>query len=118
MKNKNITVIGVGRLGLGLALLIEKAGFNVCGVDILPSYVKSLNDKTFKTKEPEYELLLKNSINFKATTNLKEGLDHSDIVFIILQYKIIIIIIIIGKFGLKSIKYIIAIHKLDQVQIQ
>lgn len=83
MKNKNITVIGVGRLGLGLALLIEKAGFNVCGVDILPSYVKSLNDKTFKTKEPEYELLLKNSINFKATTNLKEGLDHSDIVFII-----------------------------------
>jgi len=80
---KNITVIGVGRLGLGLALLIEKAGFNVCGVDVFPSYVKSLNDKTFKTKEPEYESLLNNSKNFKATTDLKEGLNHSDIIFII-----------------------------------
>ena len=83
MKNKNITVIGVGRLGLGVALLIEKAGFNVCGVDIFPSYVKSLNDKTFKTKEPEYESLLENSKNFKATTDLQEGLNHSDIIFII-----------------------------------
>jgi len=80
---KNITVIGIGRLGLGLALLIEKAGFNVCGVDIFPSYVKSLNDKTFKTKEPEYESLLKNSKNFKATTDVQEGLNHSDIIFII-----------------------------------
>ena len=83
MENKNITVIGVGRLGLGLALLIEKAGFNVCGVDVFPSYVKSLNDKTFKTKEPEYESLLNNSKNFKATTDLQEGLNHSDIIFII-----------------------------------
>lgn len=83
MENKNITVIGVGRLGLGLALLIEKAGFNVCGVDIFPDYVNSLNDKTFKTKEPEYEDLLKNSKNFQATTDLKKGLAHSDMVFII-----------------------------------
>ena len=42
MSNKNVTVVGIGRLGLGLALLIEKAGFNVCGVDIFPSYVKWL----------------------------------------------------------------------------
>ena len=83
MQNKNITVIGVGRLGLGLALLIEKAGFNVCGVDIFPSYVKLLNDKKFRTKEPEYETLLKNSKKFKATTDLQEGLNHSDIIFII-----------------------------------
>ena len=83
MSNKNITVIGIGRLGLGLALLIEKAGFNVCGVDIFPSYVKTLNDKTFKTKEPEYEDLLQNSKNFHATTDLLEGLNHSDIIFII-----------------------------------
>jgi len=83
--NKNITVLGVGRLGLGLALLIEKAGFNVCGVDIFPDYVKSLNNKTFPTKEPEYEELLKNSKHFHATTNLEEGLNFSDIIFIIVQ---------------------------------
>jgi len=34
--SKNITVIGIGRLGLGLALLIEKAGYNVCCVYIFP----------------------------------------------------------------------------------
>lgn len=83
--SKNITVIGIGRLGLGLALLIENTGYNVCGVDIFPDYVKCLNDKTYKTKEPGYEDLLKNSKNFNATTDLKEGLNHSDIIFIVVQ---------------------------------
>ena len=82
---ENITVIGIGRLGLGLALLIEKAGYNVLGVDIFPEYVNALNKKEYKTKEPEYENLLKNSKNFKATTNLEEGLNHSDIIFIVVQ---------------------------------
>lgn len=83
--SKNITVIGIGRLGLGLALLVEKGGYNVCGVDIFPDYVKCLNDKTYKTKEPEYENLLNNSKNFHATTDLEEGLKFSDIIFIIVQ---------------------------------
>lgn len=81
----NITVLGVGRLGLGLALLIEKAGYNVLGVDINEEYVKQLNNKTFKTKEPEYENLLKNSKNFKASLDLNEGLQHSDLIFIMVQ---------------------------------
>ena len=70
MMNKNITVIGVGRLGLGLALLIEIGNYNVCGVDIFRDYVKSLNDKTYNTNEPEYEKLLQNSKNFYATNSL------------------------------------------------
>jgi len=31
---QNITVIGIGRLGLGFALMLEKSGYNVVGVDI------------------------------------------------------------------------------------
>jgi UDPglucose 6-dehydrogenase len=85
MSSKNITVIGVGRLGLCLALLIEKAGYNVLGVDIFPNYVEQLNQKKYKTNEPELEELLQNSKNFKATLDLKEGLDHSDIIFIVVQ---------------------------------
>lgn len=81
----NITVLGIGRLGLGLALLIEKAGYNVLGIDINEEYVKQLNNKTFKTKEPEYENLLINSKNFKATLDLNEGLNYSDIIFIMVQ---------------------------------
>lgn len=80
-----ITVLGVGRLGLGLALLLEKGGYNVCGVDISPEYVKSLNDRTYKTKEPFYESLLNKSKNFYVTTILEEGLEYSDIIFIVVQ---------------------------------
>lgn len=81
----NVTVIGIGRLGLGLALLIEKGGYNVCGVDINKSYVDELNNKLYKTKEPFYEEYLKNSKNFNATTSLEKGINHSDILFIVVQ---------------------------------
>lgn len=82
---EKITVVGIGRLGLGLALLIEKAGYNVLGVDISQPYIDSINSKTFQTKEPEYEKLLKESNNLKATISLSEGLSHSDIIFVMVQ---------------------------------
>ncbi len=81
----NITILGIGKLGLGLALLIEKAGYNVLGIDINEEYIKQLNNKTFKTKEPEYEDLLQNSKKFKASLKLDDGLEHSDIIFIMVQ---------------------------------
>lgn len=81
----NITVIGIGRLGLGLALLIEKAGYNILGIDINREYIDELNNKTFKTKEPEYENLLQNSKNLRASLDIDEGLKHSDIIFIMVQ---------------------------------
>ena len=80
-----ITVIGIGKLGLGLALLMEKGGHHVCGVDINAEYVKCLNNKTYKTKEPDYEQLIQNSTQFEATIDLKYGLEFSDIIFIIVQ---------------------------------
>ena len=39
---KNITVIGIGRLGLGFALKLENKGFNICGVDTNQNYIDSL----------------------------------------------------------------------------
>lgn len=83
--SNTITVLGVGRLGLGLALLLDKGGYDVCGVDINPEYVKSLNDRTYKTKEPDYESLLEESKRFHTTTKLEVGLRHSDIIFIVVQ---------------------------------
>ena len=81
----NITVIGIGKLGLGLGLLIEKSGYNVLGIDINERYVEELNNKIFKTNEPEYENLLLESRNFNASTDLQKGLDYSDIIFILVQ---------------------------------
>lgn len=82
---KNITVIGVGKLGLGFALLLERGGYNVMGVDISQEYVNNLNNKTIKFAEKQYDELLAKSTKFEATIELKRGLDHSDIIFIIVQ---------------------------------
>jgi nucleotide sugar dehydrogenase len=82
---ENITVIGVGKLGLGFALLLEKSHYNVLGVDISPQYVDQLNEKTAQFAEPQYNELLQQSTKFKATTDLQAGLDHSDLIFIIVQ---------------------------------
>jgi nucleotide sugar dehydrogenase len=82
---QNITVIGIGKLGLGFALLLEKAGYNVMGVDISQPYVDAINQKSPKFEEPQYNELLQNAKNFEATTNLQQGLNHSELIFIIVQ---------------------------------
>ena len=81
----SISVLGIGKLGLGLALLLEKAGYNVLGVDINTEYVNQLNTKTFKTQEPQYMHLLTTSKNFNASCDLNQGLNHSNIIFIMVQ---------------------------------
>ena len=49
---ENLTVIGIGKLGLGFALLLEKSGFNILGVDIFPEYVSNLNNKNIILMNP------------------------------------------------------------------
>lgn len=79
---QNITVIGIGRLGLCLALVFEKAGYQVLGVDLNSSYIDQINNKTFVSPEPLVTEYLKASQNFRATTSLEEGLEFSDLCFI------------------------------------
>ncbi len=78
----NITVIGAGRLGLCAALVFEKAGYTVMGIDINPEYVESLNNKTFASLEPSVNTLLQESTHFKASCSLDEGLNFADIYYI------------------------------------
>ena len=81
--NDKITILGVGRLGLCLALVLERCGYDVVGIDTLQKYIDQLNNKTFKSMEPELMNLLKESSNFRAITDLEEGLKHSNIIFIV-----------------------------------
>ena len=82
MTNKNISIIGVGRLGICVGLCLEHAGYNVLGVDVFPDYVEKINNKTLFSPEPSVNKMLSDSINFSATTNFDEALVFSDIIFI------------------------------------
>ena len=85
LNSNNISVVGVGKLGLCLALCLEKSGFNVLGMDIFPDYVEKINNKTLTSYEPQVEEYLQSSKNFKATTNLSKALSFSDFIFIVVD---------------------------------
>jgi UDPglucose 6-dehydrogenase len=80
----NVSVLGVGKLGLCLSLNLEKKGFNVLGVDISSEYVKSLNNKTFTTSEPYVNEYLINANNIIFTTDLKQSLKN-DVLFVVVR---------------------------------
>ena len=64
-----IGLIGAGRLGLCLALLMEEAGYDVIASDIRIDYIDSLNRKVVDTTEPEVNNLLSRSKNRRCKTN-------------------------------------------------
>ena len=39
--NQTLTVIGIGKLGLSVALTFEKSGFNILGIDLNEKYVNN-----------------------------------------------------------------------------
>ena len=82
---ENILFIGIGKLGLCFALCMEKAGYNVLGIDINEDYVNNLNNKKYKSFEPYIEKYLTESKNFKASTNLEENIHFSNNIFIMVN---------------------------------
>ena len=79
-----VSIIGVGKLGLCLALNLERKGFNITGVDVSQDYVNSLNSKTFKTSEPFVNEYLQQAINISFTTDIKQALQN-DTIFIVVR---------------------------------
>jgi nucleotide sugar dehydrogenase len=82
MSAGKITLIGVGRLGVCTALVFEKAGYSVCGIDLNPEYIRSLNDRTFVINEPEVTDMLRVARDFHCTSSIEEGVNHSNLLFI------------------------------------
>ena len=82
---KKISVIGIGKLGICYALNLERAGYDVLGVDVNQEYVDAINNKEIESPEPEVSDLLTSSKNFRATTDLKEAIDFSGILFILVR---------------------------------
>jgi len=79
---KDLSVIGIGRLGLCFSLTLESAGYNVVGCDINQSYVDNINNKTFVSYEPGVNKKLRSSRSFFATTSLEETVSHASLLFV------------------------------------
>jgi len=76
-----IGLIGAGRLGICLALLIERSGYDVLASDVRESYVSGLKNKEIITTEPEIQSLLSASTRIDFTTDNDRVIQECDIIF-------------------------------------
>ena len=84
INNKNIGVIGLGKLGSCFAACFAYRGFNVMGLEINEKIVNDINNHIAPFLEPGLqELIDKTKNKLKATTNPKEVFNFADIFFII-----------------------------------
>jgi len=83
--SKNISVIGVGRLGLCFCLVLEKAGYNILGCDINTYLVEKINDRSLTSDEPHVTDYLRASKNLRLTTDLSECIGYSDLLWILVD---------------------------------
>jgi len=67
---KRIAVIGIGRIGLCLALNLDRAGFSVLGIDRNREHVQRVSEKTLRTPEPGVEDALRTAHTLRASDQL------------------------------------------------
>ena len=80
-----IGLIGAGRLGICLALLIEQEGYHVIASDVREDYINDLQNKKINSTEPQVQELLEHSINLEFTTDNRKVIRESDIIFTLVQ---------------------------------
>jgi len=76
-----IGLIGAGRLGICLALLIEKAGYEVLASDTRSDYIRNLQLKKYSGTEPRVSDLLNTSNNISFTVLNERVIDECDVIF-------------------------------------
>ena len=77
-----IGVIGVGRLGICFALLLDRAGHDVMASDIRTNYVAALNRGEIHTQEPGVAELLAHKKSIQFTTDTRAVIQHSDVIYV------------------------------------
>ena len=79
----NIGFLGLGKLGLPVALAVESKGHNVFGTDINETTLRNIRFKSINYKEKGAEVLLnKSKIEIK---NLNKIVSDADIIFVPIQ---------------------------------
>ena len=79
----NVGFMGMGKLGLPVALAIEKKGHKVIGYDPSPQVQETIRTKKLPYKEAQAkEWLNKSNIQHKS---VQQVVEHSDIIFVPIQ---------------------------------
>lgn len=82
--SEKVSVVGLGKLGLGFALTLADSGIETLGVDVNEEVVNQINNGNTPIIEPLYqELLEKLNGKFRATLSHKEAIEKTDITFIL-----------------------------------
>jgi UDPglucose 6-dehydrogenase len=82
--SEKVSVVGLGKLGLGLALCLADSGIETLGVDVNENVVNDINSGKTPIIEPVYqELVSKLDGKFRATLNHTEAIEKTDITFIL-----------------------------------
>jgi UDPglucose 6-dehydrogenase len=81
-----LSVIGLGKLGLGFAACLAKAGFDVLGVDLDPDLVERINDKASAFDEPGIASAIAATTGgtLRAATEISKAVAHGDTAFVLL----------------------------------
>jgi UDP-glucose 6-dehydrogenase len=80
----NICVIGLGRIGLSLALVLANANHTVIGVEKNHNLIPKIQQPEPDFSDPNVNALIKRHLGsqFFVTKSLEEGLKESSVVFI------------------------------------
>ena len=82
--NDRVSVVGLGKLGLGLALCLASRGIKTLGVDVNEDVVASINRGRTPIVEPLYQELIEElGTKFRATTSHAEAIAETDTTFIL-----------------------------------
>jgi UDP-N-acetyl-D-mannosaminuronic acid dehydrogenase len=84
----SIAVIGLGRIGLPIAIILANTGYRVVGVDNKKGTVKAISSSQIRSREPDVEKLAKKAVEtgkLKVTTNISEAVRSADVIIICVQ---------------------------------
>ncbi|NWF87075.1 nucleotide sugar dehydrogenase [Candidatus Bathyarchaeota archaeon] len=82
--NKKVVVLGVGYVGLPLAITLAKVGYKVIGVDVNKKIVKAINDGSLPIKEKNIEnFFIDKKVKENFTVNEKP--DYADVFIVCVQ---------------------------------
>jgi len=82
---KKVCVIGLGYVGLPVAVVFASRGFSVVGVDVDEGKVEAVNSGRCYLREPGLDVLLRDAVSkgfLRATTDAVEAVRESDAVII------------------------------------